>query len=99
MFHKVKANPRCESGLVAFAILASVFCGCSRPAKVDASANAPVVPVVSVARHDLANTLEIPSEFQPYQEIEAYPQVSGSIHKLYADWGTHVKESQPHASL
>ncbi len=99
MFHKVKANPRCESGLVAFAILASVFCGCSRPAKVDASANAPVVPVVSVARHDLANTLEIASEFQPYQEIEVYAKVSGYIQKLYVDWGTHVKEGQPLADL
>jgi RND family efflux transporter MFP subunit len=84
-----------------FAILAvtCVFSGCARPAKVDASANAPVAAVVNVERRDLANTLEIASEFQPYQEIEVYAKVSGYIQKLYVDWGTHVKEGQPMADL
>ena len=54
-----------------------------------------MVAVVDVARHDLSNTLEIASEFQPYQEIDVYAKVSGYIQKLYVDWGTHVKEGQP----
>jgi RND family efflux transporter MFP subunit len=87
------------SYLPAFTLLAGIFSGCARPAKVDASANAPVVAVVNVVRHDLANTLEIASEFQPYQEIEVYAKVSGYIQKLYVNWGTHVKVGQVLADL
>jgi RND family efflux transporter MFP subunit len=84
---------------LAFALLTSILSGCARPAKVDASANAPVVAVVNVARRDLTNTLEIASEFQPYQEIEVYAKVSGYIQKLYVNWGTHVKTGQILADL
>jgi RND family efflux transporter MFP subunit len=93
------SKPTLARCLLTITTLAGLLSGCARPAKVDASANAPVVPVVSVARHDLANTLEIASEFQPYQEIEVYAKVSGYIQKLYVDWGTHVKEGQPLADL
>lgn len=84
---------------LAFVLLTSILSGCARPAKVDASANAPVVAVVNVARRDLTNTLEIASEFQPYQEIEVYAKVSGYIQKLYVNWGTHVKAGQILADL
>jgi RND family efflux transporter MFP subunit len=73
--------------------------GCARAGKVDAAANAPVVAVVNVVRHDLANTLEIASEFQPYQEIEVYAKVSGYIQKLHVDWGSHVKAGEIMADL
>jgi RND family efflux transporter MFP subunit len=54
---------------------------------------------VKVARRDLANTIEIASELQPFQEIEVYAKVSGYIRKLYVDWGTHVKQGQLLAEL
>ncbi len=102
MVQAIKANGikhgfRCF--LFGLTTVAAIFCGCARSAKVDASANAPVVAVVNVARHDLANTLEIASEFQPYQEIEVYAKVSGYIQKLYVNWGTHVKAGQVLADL
>ena len=84
---------------LAFVALTGILSGCARPAKVDASANVPVVAVVDVARRDLTNTLEIASEFQPYQEIEVYAKVSGYIQKLYVNWGTHVKTGQVLADL
>jgi RND family efflux transporter MFP subunit len=89
------AWPHC---LLALLLFTSLFSGCARSAKVDA-APAPVVAVVDVARHDLSNTLEIASEFEPFQEIDVYAKVSGYIQKLYVDWGTHVKEGQPMADL
>ena len=49
---------------------------------------------MKVQRRDLAITLEIASEFLPYQEIDVYAKVSGYIQKLYVDWGTHVKQGQ-----
>ena len=85
-------------GLLVLLLFTSLFSGCARSAKVDA-APAPVVAVVDVARHDLSNTLEIASEFEPYQEIDVYAKVSGYIQKLYVNWGTHVKEGQPMADL
>ncbi len=85
-------------GLFALLLLETLLSGCARSAKVDA-APAPVVGVVDVARHDLSNTLEIASEFEPFQEIDVYAKVSGYIQKLYVDWGTHVKEGQPMADL
>jgi len=80
--------------LGAVVLLTGLFSGCARTGKVDAAANAPVVAVVKVQRRDLANTLEIASEFQPYQEIEVYAKVSGYIQKLYINWGTRVKQGQ-----
>ena len=92
-------KPLRSSHLLAFLALASVISGCARSGKVDASANVPTVAVVNVARHDLSNTLEIASEFQPYQEIEVYAKVSGYIQKLHVDWGTRVKTGQILADL
>jgi RND family efflux transporter MFP subunit len=73
---------------------ALIGCGKAEKASADNPANTPRVGVVKVARHDLASTLEIASEFQPFQEINVYAKVSGYIQKLYVDWGTHVRQGQ-----
>ena len=54
----------------------------------------PRAAVVKVQRKNISSTLEIASEFLPYQEIDVYAKVSGYIQKLYVDWGTHVKQGQ-----
>ncbi len=51
-----------------------------------------VAAVVPVARQSLSNTLEVASEFVPYQEIDVHAKVSGYVKKLYIDWGTHVRQ-------
>lgn len=68
--------------------------GCARTEKVSADANIPTASVARVSRHDLANTMEISSEFEPNQEIEVYAKVSGYIQQLHVDWGTHVRQGQ-----
>ena len=65
----------------------------SKPEKVDA-ADAPRVAVVPVTRQNISTTLQIASEFLPFQEIDVYAKVSGYIQKLYVDWGTHVRRGQ-----
>jgi RND family efflux transporter MFP subunit len=77
-------------------ILTGISAGCGNaPAKnPDDSANAPSAAVVKVVRRDLTSTLEIASEFQPYQQIQVYAKVSGYIQKSYVDWGMHVKQGQ-----
>jgi RND family efflux transporter MFP subunit len=74
-------------------VLSACANGCGDAHKADA-ADVPPAAVVKVQRKSLSSTLEISSEFLPYQEIDVYAKVSGYIQKLYVDWGTHVKQGQ-----
>src|SRR5580704_7932423 len=76
-----------------------IGCGEGRKADADDAANAPIAPVVRAARGNIADNLEIASEFQPFQEVDVYAKVSGYIQKLYVDYGTHVKQGQVLAVL
>jgi RND family efflux transporter MFP subunit len=78
--------------MICFAALVS--CGEGRRAAADDPANAPAAAVVKVTRGNIADNLEIASEFQPFQEVDVYAKVSGYIQKLYVDYGTHVKQGQ-----
>jgi RND family efflux transporter MFP subunit len=74
-------------------------CGGARKAAADDTANAPAAAVVKVTRRNIADSLEIASEFQPFQEVDIYAKVSGYIHKLNVDYGTHVRQGQVLAVL
>ena len=74
-------------------VLSAFANGCGDAHKADA-ADVPPAAVIKVQRKSLSSTLEISSEFLPYQEIDVYAKVSGYIQKLYVDWGTHVKQGQ-----
>ncbi len=69
-------------------------CGSTGAAKLQDAAYVPQTGVVRVVRKDLTNTLQIDSEFEPFQEVSVYAKVSGYIQKLYVDWGTHVRQGQ-----
>jgi RND family efflux transporter MFP subunit len=92
---------RCKS-TTKTALLVSLFsaalgvAGCGS-AKSDNAA--PTVAVVKVARQNISTTLEIASEFQPYQEIDVFAKVSGYVRRLYVNFGTHVKQGQFLADL
>jgi RND family efflux transporter MFP subunit len=78
-------------------VIVSAFangCGGGHQAEAGDPANLLHAAVVKAQRKNLASTLEISSEFLPYQEIDVYAKVSGYIQKLYVDWGTHVKQGQ-----
>jgi RND family efflux transporter MFP subunit len=74
-------------------------CGGAHPANADNAADAPPAAVVKVGRGNIADNLEIASEFQPFQEVDVYAKVSGYIHKLSVDVGAHVKQGQVLAVL
>ncbi|MGB7285166.1 MAG: efflux RND transporter periplasmic adaptor subunit, partial [Candidatus Acidiferrum sp.] len=82
-----------------FAVILAAGCGSTGTAKPESLANAPHVGVVPVVRKDLASTLKIDSEFEPFQQVNVYAKVSGYIQKLYVDWGTHVRTGQVLAVL
>ena len=89
MIHK---NATCR-WIFAVTVLSAFATGCGDARKADA-ADVPRAAVVKVQRKNISSTLEIASEFLPYQEIDVYAKVSGYIQKLYVDWGTHVKQGQ-----
>jgi RND family efflux transporter MFP subunit len=78
--------------LVLFAL--AVGCGEGHKAAADDMSNAPEAAVVKVTRGNIADSLEIASEFEPFQEVDVYAKVSGYIKKLYVDYGTHVKQGE-----
>jgi RND family efflux transporter MFP subunit len=97
--HRPSRGKRPPIGLVGCVIVLSAAilssgCGSTGKANQDDPANAPTIGVVKVARKDLSSDLQIASEFLPFQEVNVYAKVSGYIHKLYVDWGTHVHEGQ-----
>jgi len=78
-----------------------LLCGCGSAStpRADSGPSATPVAVVKVARHNLANQIEVASEFLPFQEVDVYAKVSGYVQKLYVDWGTHVRKGQVLADL
>ncbi len=74
-------------------------CGGGRKATADNAVTAPVAAVVKVVRGNIGDNLEVASEFLPFQEVDIYAKVSGYIHKLNVDYGTHVKQGQVLAVL
>lgn len=93
--HSVRRIPAIL-GISGFLIVSAVLGGCGegRKAAADDAANAPAAAVVKVSRQNIADNLEIASEFEPFQEVDVYAKVSGYIQKLYVDYGTHVKQGQ-----
>jgi RND family efflux transporter MFP subunit len=82
--------------IIFFLIISSGLIGCGEghKAAADDAASAPQAAIVKVTRGNIADSLEIASEFQPFQEVDVYAKVSGYIQKLYVDYGTHVKQGQ-----
>jgi RND family efflux transporter MFP subunit len=87
----VNRNPATSIGVFLALAVAAAAAGCGSHKTDDAK---PTAAVVKVQRKNLASTLEISSEFQPFQEIDVFAKVSGYVQKLYVDYGTHVKQGQ-----
>jgi RND family efflux transporter MFP subunit len=96
-----RKRPGAVPALWGACLAALLLPGCHSADRVraDSQANAPHVAVVKATRKDLSSTLEIASEFQPFQEINVYAKVSGYIRKLHIDWGSHVRQGQLLAEL
>jgi RND family efflux transporter MFP subunit len=95
----VSLTKTCGHFLLLFFVCFAMGCGDTHKAAADDTANAPPAAVVKVARGNIADNLEIASEFQPFQEVDIYAKVSGYIKKLNVDYGTHVKQGQVLAVL
>ena len=73
-----------------------VISGCKEKQPESTPATASIVPVT---RGDLASTLTVVGEFEPYQEVELHAKVSGYIRRINIDIGDQVKSGQVIATL
>lgn len=94
----MQIHRRLSFGTLLIFLAALPGCGESRKDTTNA-ANTPTAAVVKVTRGNITVTLEIASEFQPFQEVDVYAKVSGYVQKLNVDYGTHVKQGQVLAVL
>jgi RND family efflux transporter MFP subunit len=72
---------------------------CSHSAASAGAMEAPVVPVVKVVRADLANSVTLTAEFEPYYEVDVMAKEAGYIRHMLVDIGDRVKQGQLLATL
>jgi RND family efflux transporter MFP subunit len=74
----------------------AVFCGCQRstPARAFDESDLPSAAVAKVTRKNLASTLKVAGQFEPYQEVDLHAKVSGYIRRINVDIGDRVKTGQ-----
>ena len=63
------------------------------------AAAAPSAEVAVAARGDIAHTLSLAGQFQPYQEVDVHPKVTGFMVKINVDIGDRVRKGQTLAVL
>jgi RND family efflux transporter MFP subunit len=63
------------------------------------SAPMPTALVAPATRGNLASTLTVAGQFQPYQEVELHAKVSGYIRRINVDIGDHVHSGEVIATL
>lgn len=80
--------------------LAMIAGACSKPAEpVAVGTPPPSVPVIKVARANLAGTITLTGEFIPYQEVDVMAKVAGYIRLIGVDVGDRVHQGQVLATL
>ena len=79
---------------LALTALAGAGCSGSRASAERAETTVPTVAVARIARGDIAQSLTIPAEFRPFQEIEVHAKVAGYLKSISVDVGDRVRAGQ-----
>ncbi len=69
-------------------------CGGTSNANDPASSTATTVAVARVQRGSLERTLDVASEFRPFQEVDLHAKEAGYVKEIYVDVGSHVRAGQ-----
>jgi RND family efflux transporter MFP subunit len=70
-----------------------------RPAPVEAAPGPPAAQVAAVQPGSIDQVLTLAGQFQPYQEVDVHPKVSGFIQHIYVDIGDRVHQGETLAVL
>jgi RND family efflux transporter MFP subunit len=71
----------------------------NRPQPVEAAPGPPAAQVAAVQRGSIDQVLTLAGQFQPYQEVDIHPKVSGFIRHIYVDIGDRVHRGETLAVL
>lgn len=91
------------TALAAFAVTMTILSACNSGSKeaaeekADSAKEAAAVPpteVVPVKKGRLSNTLQVPGELIPYQQVDLYAKVPSFVKKVLVDVGSEVSEGQ-----
>src|ERR1700690_1287750 len=63
------------------------------------SREASSVAAARVTRSDLARTVTLSAEFQPFQQVDVHAKVAGYLRSIRVDVGDHVRAGDPIAVL
>lgn len=80
-------------------LMSLVAVGCKDKDSQSNAAEMASASVVRVARENLASTLTVAGQFQPFQEVDLHAKVSGYIRRINVDIGDRVRSGQVIAVL
>ncbi|RZJ70505.1 efflux RND transporter periplasmic adaptor subunit [Flavobacterium sp.] len=83
-----------KSNLFLYAIGALVITACAHNQANAPQAEAPALPVISIANTDAVTDAEFPAALQGTVDIEIRPQVSGNLDRIFVDEGAYVTKGQ-----
>ncbi len=87
-------------GVTTFLVLSALaFSFVRSTGKPPTSTPIPTALVTPTTRGNLASTLTVAGQFQPYQEVELHAKVSGYIRRINVDIGDHVHTGEVIATL
>jgi RND family efflux transporter MFP subunit len=87
------------AGQALFAVLGAVGCNSNSKNSETSAAEIPSANVTAVTRGNIAHTLNLAGQFQPYQVVDVHAKVSGYIRQIYVDIGDRVHQGQVLAVL
>ncbi|MEZ0484931.1 efflux RND transporter periplasmic adaptor subunit [Fibrella aquatica] len=87
----------------ALCLLAALFASCSSSESADEKtrkktnrkeAAKPTYQIGTVSRQSVGQDVQLPGEFQAYQEVSIYPRASGFVERVLVDRGSAVRKGQ-----
>jgi RND family efflux transporter MFP subunit len=83
---------------IVFPVLAGIV-ACKNTNQHSGSTELPTAKVAVAATGDIAHTLSLAGQFQPYQVVDVHPKVTGFMVKINVDIGDRVRKGQTLAVL
>jgi RND family efflux transporter MFP subunit len=87
------------AGLTLLVLAGIVACKITNQHSGASAAEIPSAKVAAAARGDIAHTLSLAGQFQPYQVVDVHPKVTGFMVKINVDIGDKVRKGQTLAVL
>ena len=94
-----RSSPILVAGMIFPVLAAIVACDFKRQHPNANSAEIPSARVAAAMRGDIAHTLSLAGQFQPYQVVDVHPKVTGFMVKINVDIGDRVHKGETLAVL